>query len=57
MLRGKITLQHQPISKLCEMLTNSFDAVVLNETGMGGRYDFDILYQPGQPEMTREALK
>ncbi len=57
MLRGKITLRHQPISKLCEMLTNSFDAVVLDETGMDGRYDFDILYQPGQPEVTREALK
>jgi uncharacterized protein (TIGR03435 family) len=57
MLRGKITLRRQPVSRLCEFLTNSLRAIVIDETGLAGRYDFDIPYQPGQPEVTMQALK
>lgn len=57
MLRGHITLQRQPVSKLSELLTNSLSAVVINETGLEGRYDFDIPYQRGNAEVTRQALK
>jgi uncharacterized protein (TIGR03435 family) len=56
MLRGTMTLRDEPISKLCEMLASSFNAIVLDETGIDGRYDFELPYQPGQPEMTSEAL-
>jgi len=57
MLRGKITLRREPISKLCDMLANSFHAIVVDETGLTGQYDFEIPYQPGQPEVTADALK
>jgi hypothetical protein len=29
----------------------------MNETGLDGAYDFDIPYQPGQPDVTTAALK
>jgi uncharacterized protein (TIGR03435 family) len=57
MLRGKITLRRQPAAKLCDFLGNSFHAIVMNETGLDGAYDFDIPYQPGQPDVTTAALK
>ena len=57
MLRGRITLKHQPIAKLCDLLANSFSAIVVDETRLNGHYDFEIPYQPGQPEVTTNALK
>ena len=56
MMRGKITLRRQPVSKLCQLLTNSFGAVVLDETGMGGLHDFDVPYQPGQLDVVSKGL-
>ena len=56
MLRGKISLRRAPVEKLCEMLADAFRAIVLDETGMHGNYDFEIPYQPGQPEVTSAAL-
>jgi len=57
MIRGKITLRRQPVSKLCQSLTNSLQVVVMDETRMDGYYDFDVPYQPGQPFVTTQALK
>ncbi|HEU5402373.1 MAG TPA: DUF3738 domain-containing protein, partial [Terriglobales bacterium] len=57
MIRGEIHLENEPVSKLCKMLANSLRAVVLDETGLKGRYDFEIPYQPGQPAVTSDALK
>lgn len=57
MMRGKITLRRQPVGKLCGLLANAFRAIVLDETGMAGRYDFDVAYQPGQPEVATQSLK
>jgi uncharacterized protein (TIGR03435 family) len=57
MLRGRMTLRRQPITKLCDLLTNALQAVVMDETGMGARYDFDLPYQPGSADLTIEALK
>lgn len=57
MMRGKITLRRQPVSKLCDFLTKSLNAVVIDQTGMDGHYDFDVPYQPGQPVVTTQALK
>jgi uncharacterized protein (TIGR03435 family) len=56
MMRGKITLRKQSIGELCRILANSFRAVVVDETGWNGRYDFDLPYQPGQPEVVVRAL-
>lgn len=57
MMRGKITLRRQPVGKLCQFLTNSFGAVVIDETGMEGSYDFDIPYQPGQLDVLSKGLR
>jgi uncharacterized protein (TIGR03435 family) len=57
MIRGKITLRRQSVGKLCGLLTNVFHLIVIDETGMGGLYDFDIPYQPGQPDVTADALR
>jgi uncharacterized protein (TIGR03435 family) len=57
MLRGKITLRRQPVSQLRDLLSNSLRGITIDETGMTGRYDFDISYQPGQPEVATQALK
>ncbi len=57
-LRGKITLRHQSVRRLCYFLTNhSLNLVVVDETGMNGYFDFDVPYQPGQPEVALQALK
>lgn len=56
MVQGKITLRRQPVAKLCRLLANSFGAEVLDETGMKGRYNFDIDYQPGNAELTFQAI-
>lgn len=57
MLRGRITLQRQPMTELCEMLANEVSAIVVNETSLERLYDFEIPYQPGQPEVTVDALR
>jgi uncharacterized protein (TIGR03435 family) len=56
-LRGKITLQKQPVKELCDMLTNALGKPVLDETALPGRYDFDLPYQPGQKDVILGALK
>jgi uncharacterized protein (TIGR03435 family) len=55
-IRGKITLRRQTIGKLCDFLAPRLEAVVMDETGLGGLYDFDLPYQPGQPEVLAQAL-
>ena len=57
MLKGKITLKKQPVKELCDLLTNSLGLPVVDETGLTARYDFDLTYQPGQRDVTLEALK
>jgi uncharacterized protein (TIGR03435 family) len=56
MMRGKISLHAQPVKKLCDFLTTPLHSIVVDETGMKGRYDFDLPYQPGQPDVTTSAL-
>jgi uncharacterized protein (TIGR03435 family) len=55
-MRGKITLRRQPVGKLCQFLTNSFGAVVMDETGLEGRYDFDVSYQSGRLDVLTKGL-
>jgi uncharacterized protein (TIGR03435 family) len=57
MWRGRITLHRQPAGKLCMFLGDVSQSAVVDETGLTGRYDFDVPYQHGQPEVTSQALK
>jgi uncharacterized protein (TIGR03435 family) len=55
---GKITLRRQPVSALCKILANIvLDAIVVDEVGMTGNYDFDLSYQHGNPELTTQGLR
>ncbi len=56
MLRGESRAVKQPISVLVRFLTNSLDRIVVDETGLSGRYDWDLPYQPGLPEVTLNSL-
>jgi uncharacterized protein (TIGR03435 family) len=57
MMKGKITLRQQPIKKLCSALTNIFETIVVDETGLTGFYDFELTYLRGQPQETMNAVR
>jgi uncharacterized protein (TIGR03435 family) len=57
MMKGKITLRQQPIKKLCSALTNIFETIVVDETGLTGFYDFELPYLRGQPQETMNAVR
>jgi uncharacterized protein (TIGR03435 family) len=55
---GKITLRRQPVSVLCKILANIvLQAIVVDEVGMTGNYDFDLSYQHGNPQLTIQGLR
>jgi uncharacterized protein (TIGR03435 family) len=57
-LHGKITLRRQPVSALCKILANIlFHAIVVDEVGMTGKYDFDLSYQHENPELMTQGLR
>ncbi len=56
LLRGESHAVKQPISVLVGFLTNSLGKIVVDETGLSGRYDWDLPYQPGLPEVTLNSL-
>ncbi len=44
------------IDQLREVLANMFNNLVLNETGLNGRYDVHIQWTPEQPPSAPDAL-
>jgi uncharacterized protein (TIGR03435 family) len=55
---GKGTAKRQPVAKLSSFLGNFVvHAPVVDETGLAGEYDWDLPYQPGQPNVALQALK
>lgn len=56
--KGRATAKRQPLSKLSDFLCNFVvHAPVVDETGLLGEYDWELPYQPGQPNMTLQAVK
>jgi uncharacterized protein (TIGR03435 family) len=55
--RGKITMKKQTAGQLAERLPNWLKKPVVDETGLGGVYDFDLEYRSDGEEMLREGLK
>ncbi len=55
-MRGKIGGQKQPIAKLVDALTNFLGKPVVDETGLSGRYDWDLNYEPGLAEFKDSLL-
>jgi len=55
-MRGKSHAVRQPMSMLVTDLTNHLRRIVIDETGLVGRYDWDLPYQPGQPDVIIRSL-
>ena len=55
--RGGALAKRQPMARLAEWLTNELGAPVVDETSLAGVYDWDLPYQPGQPNVTMNAVK
>ena len=59
--KGKILLLKQPVSRLVTFLSGSgalpTRGPLLDETGLSGVYDFDVPYQPGQPNVVLDGLR
>lgn len=56
MVRGTSHAVSQPASRLVSFLTNCLSKLVVDETGLTGRYDWDLPCQTGQPEVAIRAL-
>jgi uncharacterized protein (TIGR03435 family) len=57
MMRGTATAKRKPLADLTEFLTNALRLLVVDETGLLGDYNWELPYQPGQPDVTLQALK
>jgi uncharacterized protein (TIGR03435 family) len=56
-MRGTGKAQRKPLADLTSFLTNALRLLVVDETGLSGDYNWELPYQPGQPEVTLQALK
>jgi uncharacterized protein (TIGR03435 family) len=55
MMRGSSAAVSQPASQLVSFLTNCLSKLVVDETGLTGKYDWNLPCQPGQPEISIRA--
>src|ERR1700722_6411143 len=51
---GKITAQAVPLSSLAESLTRQVDRIVVNKTGLTGKYDIELLWTQDQEGETKD---
>lgn len=56
MRRGRMIARKQPLSKLCTGLTAALGLPVVDETRLSGQYDWEVPYQPGQPDVVIRAV-
>jgi uncharacterized protein (TIGR03435 family) len=58
-VRGQASAKRQPIAKLSDFFLCNWvvHAPVVDETGLTGEYDWELPYQPGQPNIALQALK
>ena len=58
-MRGQASAKRQPLAKLSDVFLCNLvvHAPVVDETGLTGEYDWDLPYQPGQPNVALQALK
>lgn len=56
-MRGTAKTQRKPLADLALFLTNALKLLVVDETGLLGDYNWELPYQPGQPEVTIRAVR
>jgi uncharacterized protein (TIGR03435 family) len=54
---GEFFCQNQPMAKVAPVLEAEFGVPVVDETGMNGRYDFDLHWNEQEPRGNPEGLK
>jgi uncharacterized protein (TIGR03435 family) len=54
---GRIVGRRQPLAKLVESLTNFLRGPVADETGLGGRYDWDLSYDIGDKDILMKEVR
>ena len=55
-LRGRARAVRQPVTELIAEVARRLEKIVLDETGLNGLYDWEMPYQPGQPDVTIKGL-
>jgi bla regulator protein BlaR1 len=59
MERGRIAIEDLPVAALVEVLSQLMDRLVVDKTGLKGKYDFKLNWDPDQSELdplTRERV-
>lgn len=56
-MRGNITLKGQTVGKLAATLPNWLKSIVVDETGLTGKYDFALQYRSDSPEILLDDLR
>ena len=56
-MRGTGKARRKPLAELTGFLTNALRLLVVDETGVSGDYNWELPYQPGQPDGTIRALR
>ena len=56
-MRGNITLKGQSVGKLAATLPNWLKSIVVDETGLTGKYDFTLQYRSDSPEILLDDLR
>lgn len=56
-MRGTGKAQRKPLADLTGFLTNALQLLVVDETGLSGDYNWELPYQPGQPDVTIRAVR
>jgi uncharacterized protein (TIGR03435 family) len=54
---GEFSCQNQPMAKVAPVLEAEFGVPVVDETGMNGRFDFDLHWDEPEPRRNPDGLK
>jgi uncharacterized protein (TIGR03435 family) len=54
---GEFSCQNQPLAKVAPLLEAEFGVPVVDETGMNGRFDFELHWDEPEPRSNPEGLK
>ena len=54
---GEFSCQNQPLAKVAPVLEAEFGVPVVDETGLTGRFDFDLHWDESEPRRNPEGLK
>jgi uncharacterized protein (TIGR03435 family) len=54
---GSVSVSNASMSAICNLLTRTFDRPVIDETGLEGRYTFELEWKAGDQESLVKAIR